>query len=140
MSGGVGGCSGILIRCRGILFVGVIIRMADRDWSEAWAKVEQEGRCRVGSGCVGRLDPAHVIPRSQVRAGPGENGRNIAPLCRKHHELYDTGRLDLLPYLSEVEQAYAVLLVGYERAGRYMRGQRRPDRAVMGVTADGSDW
>lgn len=52
------------------------------------------------------------------------------PLCRLHHELYHGGDLDLLPYLTQDEQAYAVFLVGYVRAGRYMSGKRDELRAV----------
>lgn len=39
----------------------------------------------------------------------GEDPRNIVPLCGEvHHPAYDQGKLDLLPYLSVEEQAYAV--------------------------------
>ena len=50
-----------------------------------------------------------------------EDRRNIVPLCSAPegnpghvgcHDLYDNGVLDLLPYLTAEEQAYAVLLTG----------------------------
>lgn len=86
-----------------------------RDWSAAHEKVAREGSCRV---CRLReyeadLDPAHVVPRAQARPGVGEDARNIVPLCRTCHASYDgqaRERLDLLPYLSHEEQAYAVLV------------------------------
>lgn len=141
MSAGAGGCNGTLILFRAIRFVGGITRMGSRDWTAAHGKVEREGRCRVGSlECSGPVDPAHIVPRSQVGPPHGDDEKNICPLCRFHHELFDRGELDLLPYLSKVEQAYAVLLVGFERAGRYMKAQRRPDRAEVGVTAEGDSW
>jgi hypothetical protein len=85
-----------------------------RDWGPAREKVDRERACRVCG--YSALDPAHIIPRSRVKPGPGEDPRNIVPLCRLCHELYDLGRLDLLPVLSREEQAYAVLLVGLAEA------------------------
>jgi 5-methylcytosine-specific restriction endonuclease McrA len=94
-----------------------------RDWTEARAKVEREGRCRV-CGATGQLDAAHLIPRSQVGPGPGEHPDNIVVLCRAHHRQYDLRTLDILPYLSLDEQAYAVGLVGLQGALRRLTGTR----------------
>jgi len=98
--------------------------------------VDAEGACRVCSPVDeaarwrgGKLEAAHIIPRSQVRPGAGEDPRNIVPLCGPHHYHYDTGDLDILPYLSREEQAYAVSLVGLVGAWRRLTGEREP----MGV-------
>lgn len=96
--------------------------MAKRDWSLARAKVELEGRCRV---CHRPFpDAAHVIPRSQVHPRHDDDN-NIVPLCREHHDKYDRGELDLLPYLTKPEQANAVLLVGIDRALWRLTGGHR---------------
>lgn len=92
-----------------------------RDWTAARAKVDREP-CRV---CLSPfVDAAHIIPRSRATPGPGEDARNIVPLCRKHHVEYDQGRLDLLPYLTREEQAYAVELVGLYEAYRRTTNER----------------
>lgn len=99
-------------------------------------KVDEENECRVcgAPGAVTALQAAHVIARSQVSPGPAEDARNCVPLCPSCHRLYDvadsrTGRtLDLVPYLSKDEQAYAVELVGIEHAyARLVGGRRTPD-------------
>lgn len=72
------------------------------------------------AGC----DPAHVIPRS---LGGTDDPRAVIPLCRKHHGMYDTGKLDLLPFMEPLwrsEQAYAVSLVGIEAARRRITNER----------------
>ena len=94
-----------------------------RDWAEARRKVETEGCCRW-CGRPGAIEAAHIIPRSRVRPGPGEDARNIVPLCRDHHALFDSNRLDLLPVLTLEEQAYAVSLFGTYEALIRMSGQR----------------
>ena len=96
-----------------------------RDWSEGIAKVQDEARCRWCARADVKLDIAHIIPRSRVRPGPGEDARNLVPLCRADHALYDSGQLDLLPVLTTVEQAYAVELVGLEEAYRRITNQGR---------------
>jgi hypothetical protein len=94
-----------------------------RDWPAARAKIRGE-KCRV---CYHpNVDPAHIIPRSQVRPGIGENQDNIVPLCRTHHRAYDEGQLDLLPYLTRTEQATAVFLVGLEAAYKRITGRHNP--------------
>jgi hypothetical protein len=94
-----------------------------RDWTAFHEKLGREGgRCRVCN--QGPVDPAHIVPRARVRPGPAEDERNCVPLCRLHHGLYDSSRLDLLPYLTRAEQAYAVELVGLEEARRRLTGER----------------
>jgi 5-methylcytosine-specific restriction endonuclease McrA len=99
-----------------------------RNWSAARAKVDEEGICRVcghGAGFMPiPVDAAHIIPRSRVKPGPGEDARNICPLCRNCHAAYDQGKLDLLPYLTREEQAYAVELVGLYEAYRRTTNER----------------
>ena len=82
--------------------------MTKRSWTEARAKVDAEGRCRVCGGP--NPEAAHLIPRSRVRPGAGEHPDNIVPLDRECHALFDAGQLDLLPYLTPVEQAKAAEL------------------------------
>jgi len=96
---------------------------AKRDWTEARAKVEEEGDCRV-CGAPGP-DAAHLIPRSRIRSGPGEQPLNIVPLCRAHHTAFDAHQLDLLPYLTLSEQGYAASLVGLAEAVRRICGREQ---------------
>ena len=99
-----------------------------RDWSAARAKCDSEGICRVcgnGQGFMNTgVDAAHIIPRSRVKPGPGENELNIIPLCRECHAAYDQGKLDILPFLTREEQAFAVSLVGLYEAYRRTTNQR----------------
>lgn len=100
-----------------------------RDWTAARAKVAEERICRVcalGEYIITSvpLDAAHIIPRSRVKPGPGEDPRNVVPLCRLCHAAYDECRLDLLPFLSLEEQAFAVGLVGMHEAYRRVTNQR----------------
>lgn len=94
-----------------------------RDWAQMREKVDREGACRIGGGLCGPPEAAHIIPRSRVRYG-GEGRDNCVPLCRRHHTLYDADDLDILPYLTREEQAYAVALVGLVEAYRYVTNQR----------------
>jgi predicted restriction endonuclease len=70
------------------------------------------------------VDAAHIIPRSRVGPKYGEVALNCVPLCRGHHRAYDEGQLDLLPYVTFPEQAYAVALVGLEEARRRLTNER----------------
>lgn len=95
--------------------------MSKRSWTAAHEKVDREP-CRV---CLSPyVDPAHIIPRSRVKPGPGEDARNIVPLCRVHHREYDEQGFDLLPYLTREEEAYAVELVGLFEAYRRITNER----------------
>lgn len=87
--------------------------MVTRDWAAMRAKVERELFCRIGGSLHGPPEAAHIIQRSRVPAGAGgEDEDNCLPLCRRCHQAYDERRLDVLPYLTREEAAYAVGLVG----------------------------
>lgn len=63
-------------------------------------------------------DPAHVVDRS-LAPSAGDNPAIIVPLCRPDHESYDSGDLDLTPYLEphwRDAAAAAVEAVGLVRA------------------------
>lgn len=94
-----------------------------RSWIEPRAKVDAEGCCRW-CGLTDGIQAAHIIPRSRVSPGPGEDPRNIVPLCLEDHALFDGLRLDLTSALTREEQAYAVELVGLTEALRRISGQR----------------
>lgn len=58
------------------------------------------------------VDPAHLIDRS-IASDPDGDPRRVIPLCRRHHNEYDAGLLDLLGdlipgYRDEI--AFAVLI------------------------------
>ena len=91
-----------------------------RDWKDARAKIEREGRCRV-CGHSRDVETAHVISRERDPVLVGPNGGeyryvhpdSVVPLCggfseENHHGLYDAHALDLLPYLTQDEQERAV--------------------------------
>jgi cytochrome c553 len=82
-----------------------------RDWSAAWHKVEQEGKCRA---CPEkRPDPHHIVSRSRHATNAElDRPENIVPLCRECHDKAHTAKLDLLPFLKAHEQAYAVFICG----------------------------
>lgn len=116
-----------------------------RDWSGPNAKVLAEGNCRVASGlllnrvrdnepltltepCAGPIQRAHVIGTKYDPPHPTKAGwlivlaLHIVPLCEHHHTEYDLHRLNLYPYLSEVEWESAVELVGEGPAERRVMG------------------
>lgn len=84
----------------------------------------------VGSACVvclqtKGLTPAHLAPRTM---GGCDEPDCVVPLCWMHHRAYDTGRLELLPYLEPVwrtEVAHAVLHLGLIGATRRLAPGRR---------------
>lgn len=97
--------------------------MRRRNWSEARAKVDREGRCRV-CGSSWRVEAAHVIPRSVAPNG-GEHHDAIVPLCGDYvdqdgravkgcHSRYDdkSEGLDLRPYLTVQEYDAAIEAAG----------------------------
>jgi hypothetical protein len=85
----------------------------------------------IGSACVvcaqtRGLTPAHLAPRS---LGGCDDADCVVPLCWLHHRAYDTGRLELLPYLEpgwRAEVAHAVLHLGLIGAYRRLTAQRSP--------------
>jgi hypothetical protein len=84
------------------------------------------GRACIVCGSEQGVDPAHVIARS---LGCGD-ALCVVPLCRVCHRAYDTGRLDLLPYLEpqwRAQLAHAVAHAGLIGALRRVSGEgRRP--------------
>lgn len=91
-----------------------------RDWRGAIEKIESEGCCRV-CGDSGYVDAAHTIGRAkQDKEIEGPRGGkclyvnpdSVVPLCSSHHRMYDSRRLDLLPYLYLPEQVNAVEAAG----------------------------
>lgn len=104
-----------------------------RDWTDAIAKRDREGRCRV-CGAASPLEAAHVIGREHdqpTRSRPAllvVLPDDVVPLCRDHHREYDARRLDLLPHLTHAEQAAAVRHVGIVAAYRRATGRREEPR------------
>lgn len=82
-----------------------------RDWRAAREKVDLEGRCRV-CRTGGRLEAAHVIPRSLAPGAENQAAANIVPLCPRCHRAYDSHDLDLAPYLVLEEELAAVRSAG----------------------------
>jgi hypothetical protein len=67
--------------------------------------------------------PAHLTPRS---LGGCDHPDCVVPLCWMHHRAYDTGRLELLPYIEprwRHEIAHAVLHLGLIGAVRRLCGR-----------------
>ena len=81
------------------------------------AASEAQRRKVAGKYCVVcwqlPTDPAHLIDRSLAPDPEGDPLR-VVPLCRRDHDEYDRGGLDLLPYLLGYgrELGRAVELVG----------------------------
>ena len=84
-----------------------------RDWTKARAKVGYERKCRVCPS-VENIAAAHTIGRVHDERVVDPN--DVVPLCTDCHADYDARKLDLLPYLTLVEQAAAVAHVGIVRA------------------------
>src|SRR5688500_4360271 len=76
--------------------------------------------CRQTKG----ITPAHLAPRS---LGGCDHPDCVVPLCFMHHRAYDTGRLDVLPYLEprwRQEVAHAVGHLGLIGAHRRLTGRQ----------------
>jgi hypothetical protein len=106
-----------------------------RDWTEARAKVEREGSCRLCGSTVD-LEAAHLIGRKCDFYPPMDSmddwdevprllrglltvrpGR-IVPLCELCHGAYDRHEVDLLPVVDKREAAQAVLDAGSLESAR----------------------
>lgn len=89
--------------------------MKQRDWANARAKVEREGRCRV-CGSSEMLQAAHTVGRRHQDVKDGSKvlvkADAVVPLCLPCHEAYDARNLDLLPYVGLWEQVCAVEAAG----------------------------
>lgn len=87
-----------------------------RDWTQARRKVDLEVCCRV-CGSVQRVEACHVVGRKHDKDG-FVNPDSIVPLCGPAttsstcHGRYDSGWLDLAPFLTAEEGAQAVLDAG----------------------------
>lgn len=92
-----------------------------RDWRDARAKVDAEGRCRhclISRG----LEAAHVVgrrhdkPKREGSKALWVNPDSIVPLCglegQRCHARYDAHELDLIGHLTAEEEARAVLDAG----------------------------
>ncbi len=80
------------------------------------------GRRCIVCGSDRRVDPAHLVPRSMGGCG---DALCVVPACRSCHRAYDTGELDLLPYLEPAwrsQLAHAVGHVGLITALRRISG------------------
>jgi hypothetical protein len=91
--------------------------------SEAQRKKIMGGACVVclQTKCI---TPAHLAPRT---LGGCDHPDCVVPLCWMHHRAYDTGRLELLPYLEprwRAEVAHAVMHLGLIGAYRRLDGRR----------------
>jgi hypothetical protein len=81
------------------------------------------------------LTPAHLAPRT---TGGCDEADCVVPLCWMHHRAYDTGRLDLLPYLEPVwraEVAHVVVHLGL--IGGAAAGAGEPLRSWRKTTSGG---
>lgn len=106
-----------------------------RDWTAARAKVEAEGVCRA-CGTGGRLEAAHIIPRSINPTEANMDALGICPLCPNCHRDYDSHQLDLLPYLTVLEQSNAVIMAsGIASADRIISGRKQ-----TGYTLEQTGW
>lgn len=107
----------------------------EKVWEAARTKVDQEGRCRVCKRTAARvwaLEAAHTIGQkyqdTEIRhfdLSRDEwwvNPDSVIPLCKDTdggcHGKYDAHKLDILPYITNDEQADAVAAVGIDRALR----------------------
>ena len=95
------------------------------------ASVEQRHAVRHRSCLVDAshrgIEPAHLIPRRMLVEGQ-EDPRAVVPLCPACHRLYDSGELDLLPYLEPVfraELAFAVERFGLISTLRRVTNERK---------------
>ncbi len=102
------------------------------------ASASDAQRAKVaGRACLvcGRtvVDPAHLVSRA---LGGCDDADCVVALCRPHHRAFDTGRLDLLPYLepaSRVELAHAVGHLGLIGTLRRVTGRRYAGLPVAGA-------
>ncbi len=75
------------------------------------------------------VTPAHLAARAR---GGCDDAPCVVPLCWRHHRAFDTGRLDLLPYLEprwRAEIAHAVAHLGLVGALRRLTGRFMSDVA-----------
>ena len=85
----------------------------------------------IGAACVVCQKTKGSRPRTSRRARIGgcDHPDCVVPMCWAHHRAYDTGRLDLLPYLEprwRAEIAHAVGHLGLISAYRRLTGGPLP--------------
>jgi hypothetical protein len=68
------------------------------------------GRPCIVCAATLRIDPAHLIPWSLGGCG---DPLCVVPACRQCHRAYDSGELDLLPYLEPAWRAQLAHAVGH---------------------------
>ena len=83
--------------------------------------------CIVCGSFFDACDPAHVIPRGhpKMSAVAANDVRAVVPLCRRDHDLFDEGKIDLLPLLEPAwrdSQEWAAGAVGLASATRSITG------------------
>ena len=96
----------------------------------------------VGAACIvcrqtKGITPAHLAPRA---LGGCDAADCVVPLCWLHHRAYDTGRLELLPYLEprwRAEIGHAVSHLGLIGAYRRLTRGTLPAAAVHAADAGG---
>lgn len=114
-----------------------------RNWTEARAKVVEEGACRtcraregdVRAGEIVRLQAAHLADRSYDRRdGYFVKPERVVPLCRACHETYDGPaslrgalRMEAVVTADETEQLVADL-GSLGLAWRRLTGAQMPDQ------------
>jgi hypothetical protein len=97
----------------------------ERTYSMAASEAQRAavaGRPCIVCGSDRQVDPAHLVPRSMGGCG---DALCVVPACRSCHHAYDTGDLDLLPYLEpawRAQLAHAVGHIGLVRALRRISG------------------
>jgi hypothetical protein len=95
-----------------------------------FAASDAQRRKIVGGACIvcmqtKGITPAHLAPRT---LGGCDDPDCVVPMCYLHHRAYDTGRLELLPYLEprwRAEIAHAVLHLGLIGTVRRLAPERR---------------
>ena len=109
------------------------------DWSEALDKRSEEGCCRVCRGFggwedgefVGSIECAHLVGRKHDPVERGPRGGQVRvvpreatiPLCSQCHYQYDSHLLDIIPFTTWPEQAFAVSKLGIQRAYERLGGR-----------------
>lgn len=71
------------------------------------------------------VDPAHLCPRS---LGGCDDALCVVPICRRHHNAYDTGRLDLFVAVTEQYPEQYAHMVGHlgEQGAEWRLRNERP--------------
>lgn len=102
-----------------------------RNWVEARAKCDAEGACRFCRR-PGRTEAAHIVPKRHDDDPGIVPAVAVVPLCIDCHRSFDLGRIDLLPVLTNAEQAAAVAKLGMLRAWRRITGAGKTDTPRTG--------